>query len=93
MAFGDVCAANMMYLLYRSFYLNASWGQNTAYKMVSPFLDPVIRAKIVITSDKTHPGIFELFHPSQIEKRFGGTAETPTNFWPPQVGNIFKPEK
>lgn len=83
MAFGDVCAANMMYLLYRSFYLNASWGQNTAYKMVSPFLDPVIRAKIVITSDKTHPGIFELFHPSQIEKRFGGTAETPTNFWPP----------
>jgi len=26
MAFGDVCAANMMYVLFRSFYLNASWG-------------------------------------------------------------------
>ena len=56
-------------------------------------MDPVIKAKIVITSDNTQPGIFDLFHPCQIEKRFGGTAETPTNFWPPQVGNIFKPEK
>ena len=63
MAFGDVCAANMMYLLYRSFYLNASWGQNVAFKMVSAFLDPVIKAKIVLTSESTHPGIFELFHP------------------------------
>jgi hypothetical protein len=64
MAFGDVCAANMMYLLFRSFYLNASWGQNLAFKAVSVFLDPVIKAKIVLTGDKTHPGIFDLFHPS-----------------------------
>ena len=63
MAFGDVCAANMMYLLFRSFYLNASWGQNLVYKAVSSFLDPVIKAKIVLTGERTHTGIFDLFHP------------------------------
>lgn len=64
MAFGDVCQANMMYLLYRSFYLNASWGQNMLFSAISAFLDPVIKAKIVLTSNPSHSGIFELFHPS-----------------------------
>jgi hypothetical protein len=27
-----------------------------------------------------------MFHPSQLETRFGGTAPTPTNFWPPFMG-------
>ena len=83
LAFAEIAQNNFMYILNRSFYLNASWGQNLVYKAVSTFLDPVIKAKIVLTSERTHPGIFELCHPCQIEKRFGGTAETPTNFWPP----------
>ena len=24
-----------------------------------------------------------MYHPSQLEVRFGGRAETPKNFWPP----------
>ena len=33
-----------------------------------------------------------MFHPSQLETRFGGTAESPTNFWPPFIGTEFIPE-
>ena len=30
-----------------------------------------------------------MFHPSQLERRFGGQAETPTNYWPPHMGPVF----
>ena len=33
----------------------------------------------------------EMYHPSQLEKRFGGDVDTPTNFWPPYVGPEFYP--
>ena len=33
----------------------------------------------------------EMFHPSQLEKRFGGEVDTPTNFWPPHMGQEFIP--
>jgi len=39
------------------------------------------------------PELKALFHPCQLEKRFGGACETPTNFWPPHVGTIFEPEE
>ena len=32
-----------------------------------------------------------MYHPCQLEKRFGGEAETPTKFWPPFVGPEFYP--
>lgn len=33
----------------------------------------------------------ELYHPCQVEERFGGTAKSPTNHWPPYVGPEFYP--
>lgn len=39
----------------------------------------------------TDPSLKELFHPCQLEKKFGGTAESPKNFWPPYVGKDFIP--
>ena len=33
----------------------------------------------------------DMYHPSQLEKRFGGGADSPTNFWPPFVGPEFYP--
>lgn len=33
-----------------------------------------------------------MFHPDQLEERFGGTRPTPTNFWPPLIGKEFIPE-
>ena len=32
-----------------------------------------------------------MFHPNQLEKRFGGHRDTPTNFWPPYMGTEFIP--
>jgi hypothetical protein len=33
----------------------------------------------------------ELYHPCQVEERFGGTAKSPSNYWPPYVGPEFYP--
>ena len=34
-----------------------------------------------------------MFHPSQLEIRYGGSAETPTKFWPPLMGPEFLPNE
>lgn len=34
-----------------------------------------------------------MYHPCQLEKRFGGEAQTPTIFWPPYVGPKFQTEE
>jgi len=33
-----------------------------------------------------------LYHPCQLEARFGGNAKSPTNYWPPYVGKEFYPD-
>ena len=47
---------------------------------------------MIVTNDNSHRELSDLYHPCQLEKRFGGTAETPSNYWPPYVGPIFIPE-
>lgn len=42
-------------------------------------------------AERNPPALRENYHPCQLEKRFGGAAETPTNFWPPYVGEKFFP--
>ena len=39
----------------------------------------------------SHPLLMELYHPCQVEERFGGTAKSPLNYWPPYVGPEFYP--
>jgi hypothetical protein len=62
------------------------------YKAIGPFLDPETKLKINFTTSPNHPDLNGLYHPSQLEKRFGGEAESPTNYWPPFVGTHFIPE-
>ena len=33
----------------------------------------------------------EPYHPYQVEVRFGGTAKSPSNYWPPYLGPEFYP--
>lgn len=47
---------------------------------------------MLLTDKGSDPEMLTLFHPCQLEERFGGTAKTPTNFWPPYVGKEFVPE-
>lgn len=91
-ALAEMCQNNMMFMLHKSFYLNASWAQSWAYKIMSPFLHKETIEKIQMSSDQTHDDLKNMVHPCQLEKRFGGTAETPTNFWPPYVGQEFIPD-
>ena len=91
MAFGKLCQANIMFFLHKSFYVHVGWGQRLAYKAAKIFIDPRVQAKISLNGEKNPVELLQLYHPSQLEQRFGGTAETPTNFWPPQMSQEFYP--
>jgi hypothetical protein len=76
----------------QSFYLGLSWTLSMAWKAFSVIVPADTKAKIHVSSENTMKEITDLFHPCQLEKRFGGSAETPKNFWPPYVGKYFIPD-
>ena len=55
------------------------------------FIDPRVQEKISLNAEKNPQALIDMFHPTQLEKRFGGSAPTPTNFWPPQMSQEFFP--
>lgn len=63
-----------------------------AYNTFKLLLEEETREKICVTRLCNDEKLTELFHPSQLEKRFGGQADTPLKFWPPYIGNKFIPE-
>ena len=89
--FGNICQQNLMFFLFRSFYTHAGWGQRALFKVLSAFIDPETKEKIVLDAGGAPVGLTSLFHPDQLETRFGGTQPTPTNFWPPYVGPVCIP--
>ena len=82
-ALGKFMQANIKYNLARSFYLQTGWGMRLFYKGVKWMVDPETLEKFAIEGAADPQSLIDLYHPSQLEKRFGGKAETPTNFWPP----------
>ena len=54
-----------------------------AYKIFSPFIDERIKQKINLLSEGTWEELQSLFHPSQLEEKFGGSALNVTWYWPP----------
>ena len=83
--------ANIKYNLARSFYLQTGWGMRLFYKGVKWMVDPETLEKFAIEGTADPQSLIDLYHPSQLEKRFGGKAETPSIFWPPQMTNEFLP--
>ncbi|CDW89833.1 UNKNOWN [Stylonychia lemnae] len=68
------------------FLLNASRGFKMIWSTVKGFLETHTTNKIVLTDKKTHERLFEHFHPSQIEKRYGGESPNIDFFqWPPRM--------
>jgi len=80
-----------MWILHKSFYVSAGFDSRLFYKAASFFLDPITKQKMCLTAERAPQELRDFFHPSQLEKRFGGDAETPTQFWPPFVGDKFVP--
>ena len=80
-----------MYFLFRSFYTHVGWGQRLFYNGIKVFIDPETKLKIVLSGEGDPAQLVQMFHPGQLEQRFGGTRPTPTNFWPPYIGPDFIP--
>ena len=65
--------------------VNATEAIYILWKIVQAFLEEYIKKKISIHKENTCESLQKLFHPSQIEQRFGGTAPNVTKFWPPMI--------
>ena len=57
------------------------------YNLLKHFIDQQVIDRMFITGHGIiNQDLVDNYHPSQLEKRFGGQAETPTVFWPPTMG-------
>ena len=65
------------------FYFNTTFGIRAIWALISPFIDKVIKHKMVIKGGAYDAQLLELAHPSQVEQKYGGEAEDVTEFWPP----------
>lgn len=67
-----------MYVLGRSFNINCTSFQYIAWKVFEMFIDKETAQKIGFHKESNPKELVANFHPSQLERRFGGEAETPT---------------
>ena len=56
------------------------------FKAVKWMIDPETLIKLSLEGEQAPADLVALFHPSQLEKKYGGVADTPTNYWPPLTG-------
>ena len=92
MGFGKVSQAHLQYAMAKSYYVEASWSQRMCFSAAKAFLAAETTAKMGFYGERDPQELRDMYHPSQLEKRFGGEAETPTKFWPPTVGPEFYPD-
>ena len=67
-----------------TFILNTTWLFDAIFKVVKGFLNELTKEKINVTKKRSHKMLSSMYHPSQLETQYGGTA--PNNagpFWPP----------
>ena len=69
----------------KSFVVNASRFQVICWKVLEILIDKSTTAKISMYREQDPQELRDFFHPSQLEKRFGGEAESPKRFWPPTM--------
>jgi hypothetical protein len=55
------------------------------WKMISPFMDSVTKSKVNFMKKGLTEEVKSFYHPSQLEKRFGGDLEDVQQYWPPVV--------
>jgi hypothetical protein len=66
--------------------MNVSSGFFRAWTIIKNFVEERTLAKVTIDKQPSVPEMWDIMHPSQVEKVFGGEAETTTeNFWPPMM--------
>ena len=80
-----MCGEHYRCRMAKTWLINTNTMINALYKMASVFLDSETKEKIKMTSKNSMDDMFENIHPSQIWKKYGGTADEPSVFWPPVV--------
>ena len=65
------------------FVLNTTIALRMVFMMVSPFLGDRVKRKIVIWGNSQSKELIDLFHPSQLLKKYGGNADEVSRYWPP----------
>ena len=66
-----------MFVLGRSWNINCTTMQKIGWGIVDMFIDRETSKKITFHRETNPKELVEAFHPSQLEKRFGGAAERP----------------
>jgi len=65
------------------FVVNANIIIRVLWGIVETLMDPNTKAKISLVSDPTSKEITDWIHPSQLLRKYGGTADSPKAYWPP----------
>jgi len=82
-AFIKSCQANYKCRGVKSFVLNASWGIRAVWRVAQVFVDSKVKQKIGFYDSSSPDDLVKMFHPSQLEKKFGGEADNLDVYWPP----------
>lgn len=69
--------------LAHSFIMNPPSSIYYIWKLFSPFIDRVTQSKIIIVKEGVSEEMMKIYEKSQLEKKFGGTSENITEYWPP----------
>jgi hypothetical protein len=69
--------ANYNSRLAKMYILNVSFTIRFIWNIVSNFINPITRSKILVFSDGTPEQLRKDVHPSQLLKKYGGEFEVP----------------
>ena len=79
----------------KSYVVNTTFAVSILWAFSKPFLTKNTKSKIMITRSQSPQEMKDLFHPSQLEEKFGGDAPNTEQCWPPilPAGEIgYEPE-
>ena len=76
--------------LYKAIVLNAPWTFSAAWSVIQTFMEASTASKITISSGPSDPVLKTAINPSQLEKKFGGSAENATTFWYSRLYKAYK---
>jgi hypothetical protein len=62
-----ICQENLMFVLFKSFYVQAGFDTRMFYKAFSWALDPVTKQKLCLTAERNPTDLSSMFHPCQLE--------------------------
>jgi len=62
-----VCQENLMFVLFKSFYVQAGFDTRMFYKAISWAFDPVTKQKIFLSAERNPTDLINMYHPCQLE--------------------------